>query len=626
MGSCKSGLASKISPKNAFIIIYALGFLITASFQFYALDVKPFMEVRAPCVEFFQKGELYTGQPACIEGPVGYGILAFIDLLFPSHQQIATLIFNYILFIIIFFFLLEMLKKEEVVYSRFLLLASYLVLFVILARDDSLALYTTFFLFMGVYYLIYGKKYARVLSAILFSLAIHTKMIAIPFLTVFIVLYAFYKLNKKVDILKFVGVFISMLLIISAILEILFPGLFLYTTYWHFKSDTTYEHSFKNVAPPFKFLAVDILADNSAVYPIRPYLFNNTYFIQAISVFVLIYLIFSAFLFIKKRHIISSFSLLSVIFFIIVLSYKYFMFRFRYFIPILPFFIFMLNNTYYEFSSKFGKKLFFVLFVVLTYSAVMTENRVFMTNTQKFKLFEKEAAIALQFIPEEFSLLMDSPDVFTEAGIELNMSRAWLYPENHPYAIDDWDARFFEQLGILNPKFNDWREFPYRNKTIVEKNIKSGVYDAIILSNLNPGSITMILMNVTNPYKYSLLFPKINEKCINCQFQGVVLFKNETEYNAMTLRMGIAYRHLFMSLCKKDRIVADHILDTLLEDGILISIDRCDNNDDYFRRATGEGIINSGDNIYTFMFIFLYSLLLFWVIMPNERKIFSKDV
>ncbi len=144
------------------------------------------------CLDFWEKGTAYGGEPFCNQGPVVYITGLLLKLIFGAENlQLFSKILTIVLSIIMFFVALEIIKKETSETPYFILGILFIpFLFYPLQGYLDMAL-ASFFLIAGFYVLFYRKsKYKEIVSGLFFSLSLLSKISSAYLIVTFIIVYS----------------------------------------------------------------------------------------------------------------------------------------------------------------------------------------------------------------------------------------------------------------------------------------------------------------------------------------------------------------------------------------------------------------------------------------------------
>ena len=601
------------------IVLLLFSFLI----QEFILDIEPVQERWIDCVEFLQEGTLYGGQPLCIDGPVGFMMFAFIFTIFGSNFQIGTLIALYVLHFIIIVMIINLLEKRKK-NPNYLLVTLLYVFFVILPLwNEANALFVTFFFFSATYILLVKKgKWSLLCSGLLFALAIWTKLNALPFFAMFLLIYllkdTFKQKFKKIIIskeeIKRVCWVIFGIVLASLLLIIIFPNMLKYTFLGIVGADIT-QKSIGNVinffTGPFAY---------HEFYESIPGFFNRTSTMSAEVFFLAGLFMVSLYLFLKKRDILTSFTFFSFTTFLFLLLYKYNFFRFRYILVIFPFFVVVFVEGYVSLKKVWQRRAFGGIVMLLVFSLLMSFNGVWSVETEKFENFQKKVNGGLVFLPENITILTEKPHVLKNAGYNLQEEQYDHYKllPSSPIHIDQDQLTVFKERDIMS---EEWRELhskerEQRFRREITENIIKKKYDVIHLQGYNEGSplfmhISYLLaytelnkLNKSEFFEYGCEVEVIHiEECLYCKNSNLLLFKDAAMCKSFADNHRAYYQEMVKSMCATDKVVF-HWMSGLTNE-------TCESGGNFYTQSIGKGILNGERDVWLLIVLLSMGILAF---------------
>lgn len=559
--------------------IYIIFLLLILAYYAKQTSLSTYRDEWFSCIDFLEKGQLYSGHPHCQEGPV----LFIIGMVFKSFFgtgvafQVSLKIFITLLSIAMLYLGYSIIELET--QKRGMFLAAFLFIIWLfynhLAGDNYDKSLTVVFIFIGFYFMYYSRiKFREVIAGIFFSLSIFSSMQSAILPAILLAYYPFETglvhfetkglsvKSIKIRPRKFWNIFLVLLpmILIFVVLVIVFPNMLAYSLFAH------------SLDPEFTFSQlIPLLIPKGSV--------NVNLF------FAYFVLAFSLYLFYLRRSVIplvGSISL-AIIMFTVAKTSGGFLIN-RYTAPTYPFIILtlvFLKDKLKEMGHM--KAAFPVIVAVLVVFPGFESNPLnqYFNSKLDFELenFQKEIGYGIHFMsPQDGRIMVEYPELLARYDYKFDPAKTEVINEVfHEVTIDERVGPRLIKIGVAD--MSKWkmpnligeseekrREFQINS---VKERLKDENYSMLIIGpNMQEALIYKAFMSLDDQTKSrycKIIVPNAEHYKRNSRHTAMVVMDNVENCKLSFQKIVYYYSEIFDDVCQKSRFAANNIINGVLQ-------------------------------------------------------------
>ena len=572
MESKKEPLLNLLKRQEAQAGIALLVIMILLTLTVYN-DVPAFQERWLPCLEDLGKGEIYQGQPRCVQGPVFF-ITAFgMQKIFRGFFDSAIISTSIILHLITFFLIIFIAKKALPKFSAWITAALYIFFVFIPASNYLAAFYSSIFFIIGFMLLFFVKpKHHLIISGISFAISLLNNANSIIPIAISVLVWLIQDINWKekpfsslVEKSKSAVFILSPIFALIVIFELLLPGAL---AYQFFVLGLHEQGSFiSSLSQSFHYLAVPTI--NREMMSFVPGALGFLASIDPLWVISISMIVMGLLaLLVNRKKQTTQVFLISMILMLplnIKLGGGDII---RHILPLNILLVIITLEIYSVVKEKAGKKqrvfLFLTLILCLSLAFAFYNHSPHPDNKALNSLSEK-IHYPITFIPwVNYTVLTDTD--LSQLGIPKEKQIIFPTPVSEKETIDSTQAERLELLGLLKEPWINWRNKDYERYPEVISGMFEGKYDALafgttkgnsplfntLLSTNNETSKSGYILFMSSDITCEINLLTVINHCPTCQHSLDIYLRNENSCQAIKDRIADYYSRNFNELCKED--------------------------------------------------------------------------
>lgn len=642
-GSTKYFLLNILKRPEAQVSIALIAVMLVLTLTVYK-DVPVFQERWIPCLEDLGKGELYQGQPRCVQGPVFFLATFIMQKIFGIFFDSAVIITSIILHIIMFFLIIALAKKSIPKFSLWLVGLLYILLVFIPTSNHLASFYSGIFFLIGFSLLFFIKLKRRLFFAgISFGISLLNNANSIIPIIFSILIWLIHRIkwkdkppNSLIEKSSPLVFILSPILALIVIFELILPGAL---SHQFFVLGLHEQGSFiSSLSQFFNYLTTPITNQEIKVFLTGILGFTSSISPIWMISFVTIIIGLLAFLLNKKNPI-------TQLFLISTITMTYLNIKFgggdpiRHFLPLNFLLVISIVLVYSKAKEekthltsqikkqeeKPWKKIISTSALVLSLTmAFAYYNHTPHADKEQIEQFVKEIAYPLSStLPLNYTILTDT-DLSPLAILNKNQT---IFPKIIPEkGLDETQALRLEYLNLLKEPWSDWQNKNYEDYLKIIENLLKQNYDAIVMANpphVSPvfnllQSINRSINKELTTASYDILELAnlqcqvklfiVTDPCLTCWHSLILYLKDDKICQQVEIQKALYYYKNFYNLCEKDAVLLNyHAINSNLPPQY-----RCTTSKSILMESFGDGFIISYNQMIIFILLLIVIIIYVW--------------